>query len=253
MIDRPFRYRLLFVGVNHCPFGNHLCAAGRDAEALHQLFRGWGYWHDGNVLMVGADARSDRIREHLLETSRSRDLDLLLIYWSGHMLPREDGHYLMGKDAAASGSRLTGIIRLDELTLPMLASRAIRNRVLILDTCHAGSATRHLESLGDVVPARERLVVLAACAHDDIAVEDRQHGVFTKALYRELTASAEPRGRSTTRTIDLLACFQQAAQAANEEARQQPFFLVRGPGAHLRLPIIRQSRFHFEEAPADAA
>ena len=94
-MPEPYRYRLLFVGVNTPCEGPPLRAAVRDAEAMSDRFRGWGYRDAERLhLLVRDEATAPNVLHHLETDARERDLDLLLVYWAGPMLARGRTHVL---------------------------------------------------------------------------------------------------------------------------------------------------------------
>ena len=95
----PFRYRLLFVGVNTVPGGPPLHAAARDAEAMSARFRGWGYdYRTRHVLLLNQDATATRVTDEIQSARAAADLDLLLIYWAGHLHANGRKHLLSTHD-----------------------------------------------------------------------------------------------------------------------------------------------------------
>jgi hypothetical protein len=249
----PYRYKLLFVGVDASLSDSPLRAAARDAVALSKLFCHFGYWHpEAHHLLTNENATADNVRAALHECVRSEDLDLLLLFWSGHAGPVGSQHVLIANDTRSTSSGLHNAIRLDELTVCMVAGRGVKNRVLILDTCHAGAATEHLNGIPATVNGTQRTVVLAACAANESAREDAEQGFFTRALLDEAKKRAVGIRRRRASTINLLDVFQGAADAVTATHHQQPYVRMHGLGTPLRLPLLRQTALPFEaesEAP----
>jgi len=218
MPSRDFRYHLLSIGVNREANGASVRSAERDAFGISWTFAQLGYWRaDRNRCLTGTQATASAVDAHLAHCATIDDLDLLLVYWSGH-LPAVDP--LMDALARDGGARL---------------------RVLIVDTCHADDRMQRLEDALAGVPASRRPMVLASCAVDSRARENSLHGFFTGSLLRQLRRPRRP----GTRTLDLLDAFNRAADEAVSRTGREPLFSSNGAG-RLRIPILAQSILPFE-------
>jgi len=218
MPARDFRYHLLSIGVNREANGASVRSAERDAFGISWTFAQLGYWRaDRNRCLTGAQATAASIDAHLAHCAGLDDLDLLLVYWSGHLFPCDP---LMEALARDGGARL---------------------RVLIIDTCHADERMRRLEAALADVPDARRPVVLASCAADSRARENSVNGFFTGALLRQLRRPRRPGAR----TLDLLDAFNRAADDAVGRTGREPLFSSNGAG-RLRIPILTQTALPFE-------
>ena len=215
---RDFRYHLLSIGVNREANGTSVRSAERDAFGISWTFAQLGYWRaERNRCLTGGQALPPAIDAHLAHCSGLDELDLLLVYWSGHLFTVNP---LVDALARDGGARL---------------------RVLIVDTCHADDRMRRLEEAIDAVPAARRPIVLASCAPDARARENSLNGFFTGALLRQLRRPRRP----GTRTLDLLDAFNRAADEAVSRTGREPLFSANGAG-RLRIPILAQSHLPFE-------
>jgi hypothetical protein len=218
MPGKDFRYHLLSIGVNHEANGASVRSAERDAFGISWTFAQLGYWRpDRNRCLTGTQATPASIDAHLAHCGGLEDLDLLLLFWSGHL------HSI------------------DALLGTLVASGDARLRVVIVDTCHADDRLRRLDNDLAVVPGDRRPVFLASCAHDSRARENSVHGFFTGALLRQLRRPRRP----GTRTLDLLDAFNRAADEAVSHTGREPLFTSNGAG-RLRIPILAQTAFPFE-------
>src|SRR5204863_6264998 len=109
-VDRPFmpakdfRYHLLSIGVNREANGATVRAAERDAFGVSWTFAQLGYWRaDRNRCLTGAQASPSAVDAHLAYCACLTDLDLLLIFWSGHLFTIDP---IVGALARAEGARL---------------------------------------------------------------------------------------------------------------------------------------------------
>ena len=215
---RDFRYHLLSIGVNREANGASVRSAERDAFGISWTFAQLGYWRvERNRCLTGAQATAPAVEAHLAHCGSLDDLDLLLVYWSGHLF---NVHPLVDALTRDGGARL---------------------RVLIVDTCHAEDRVRRLEEALDDMPAARRPIVLASCAPHARARENSVNGFFTGALLRQLRRPRRP----GTRTLDLLDAFNRAADEAVSRVGREPLFSSNGAG-RLRIPILTQTPLPFE-------
>lgn len=215
---RDFRYHLLSIGVNRETNGSSVRCAERDAFGVSWTFAQLGYWRaDRNRCLTGAQATPAAIDAHLAHCSTLESIDLLLLYWSGHVFGVE--------------SMLEAIAR----------AAASRQRVIVIDTCHAEDRIARLHDAVASMPEPARPIVLASCAPDSRTRENSVHGFFTSALLRQLRRPRRP----GTRTLDLLDAFNRASDEAIGRTGREPLFAANGAG-RLRIPILAQSPLPFE-------
>ena len=218
MHSRDFRYHLLSIGVNRDANGSSVRAAERDAFAISWTFAQLGYWRaERNRCLTGAQAAAPAIDAHLASCAALDDLDLLLVFWSGHL----------SHDAAVVDT--------------LAAAASARLRVLIVDTCQADERMKRLEAALERIPEDRRPVVLASCATDPRARENSVNGFFTGALLRQLRRPRRPGAK----TLDLLDAFNRAADDAVRRTGREPLFSTNGAG-RLRLPILAQTALPLE-------
>ena len=218
MPGRDFRYHLLSIGVNREANGHSVRSAERDAFGISWTFAQLGYWRaERNRCLTGTQATAPAVDAHLASCAELDDLDLLFVYWSGHLFTVNP---LVDALAREGGARL---------------------RVLIVDTCHADDRIRRLEEAIAELPADRRPIVLASCAADARTRENSVNGFFTGALLRQLRRPRRP----GTRTLDLLDAFNRATDEAVGRIGREPLFASNGAG-RLRIPILTQTALPFE-------
>jgi hypothetical protein len=218
MSVRDFRYHLLSIGVNRDANGATVRSAERDAFGISWTFAQLGYWRaERNRCLTGAQATPSAIDAHLASCNALDDLDLLLLFWSGH------------------------VFSIDPLVDVLARAADTRLRVLVVDTCHAEDRMRRLEEALAALPDDRRPVVLASCAADARTRENSVHGFFTGALLRELRRPRRP----GTKTLDLLDAFNRATDEAVSRTGREPLFASNGAG-RLRIPILTQTPLPFE-------
>jgi hypothetical protein len=218
MPGRDFRYHLLSIGVNREANGHSVRSAERDAFGVSWTFAQLGYWRaERNRCLTGAQATPPAVDAHLAHCACLDELDLLLVYWSGHLFTLTPILEALARDGGA------------------------RQRVLIVDTCHADDRMRRLEEATAVMPDDRRPIVLASCAADARSRENSVNGFFTGALLRQLRRPRRP----GTRSLDLLDAFNRAADEAVGRTGREPLFASNGAG-RLRIPILAQTALPFE-------
>jgi hypothetical protein len=217
MPHRDFRYHLLSIGVNREANGASVRSAERDAFGISWTFAQLGYWRaERNRCLTGPQAAARAVEAHLACCADLEELDLLLIYWAGHLFGVTSVVDALSRDSA-------------------------RLRVLIVDTCDAEDRIRQLESAVEAVPAERRPIVLASCAPDSRARENSVNGFFTGALLRQLRRPRRPGAR----WLDLLDAFNRATDEAVSRTGREPLFAANGAG-RLRIPILAQTALPFE-------
>jgi hypothetical protein len=217
-VARDFRYHLLSIGVNREANGASVRSAERDAFGVSWTFAQLGYWRaDRNRCLTGTQATPAAIDAHLEYGSALDDLDLLLVFWSGHL------HSI------------------DSLLAALGAEARARLRIIIVDTCDADAAVTSVRNAIEAMTGAGRPVLLASSAADARARENSVHGFFTGALLRQLRRPRRP----GTKTLDLLDAFNRATDESVGRTGSEPVFVSNGAG-RLRVPILAQSALPFE-------
>lgn len=218
MPAKDFRYHLLSIGVNREANGATVRSAERDAFGISWTFAQLGYWRaERNRCLTGGQASPSAVEAHLAYCTGLADLDLLLLFWSGHLFTVDR---IVESLANAEGARL---------------------RVLLVDTCHADDRMRRLSDALATLPDDRRPIVLASCAPDARARENSVNGFFTGALLRELRRPRRPGAK----TLDLLDAFNRATDESVGRTGREPLFSTNGAG-RLRIPILSQTPLPFE-------
>lgn len=244
MPGRDFNYHLLSIGVNR-PLdgtrgalsqsigrdatGSSVRSAERDAFGVSWTFAQLGYWRaERNRCLTGAQATPAAVEAHLAFCGGLGDLDLLLLFWSGHLFTVDP---VVDALANATSARLRVLI-VDTFQAPTLGASGASSQ----------DRLRRMEQALAALPADRRPVVLASCAADSRARENSVHGVFTGALLRQLRRPRRPGAR----TLDLLDAFNRAADEAVGRTGCEPLFTTNGAG-RLRIPILAQAPLPFAD------
>ena len=225
-----FRYRLLFVGINTVPGSPPLHAAARDAEAMSSRFRGWGYDNPTrHRLLLNEEVTAARVLDEIRSASSAATLDLLLIYWAGHLHTSGRKHILTTHDDDSAAG-----IGLDVLTGAIALASGVPHRVLILDTCNAAAAHSQLGALSRHSADEECVAVLAAGGTDAMSREDHRRGYFSGALLEQMPRDT----RGLPPNIDVMQALRGGAEHMIGRRREQPFIGIYGTETELRLPVV---------------
>lgn len=112
------------------------------------------------------------------------DSDVALFYFSGHGYVENTGGYLITSDCqdGDDGFPLTELLQIAN-------SSPARNKIIILDCCHAGFVGK-AKGDDDKSTLSEGLTILTASSETQYAIEEDGSGVFTSLLIDALTGSA---------------------------------------------------------------
>lgn len=183
--------KALVVGIDFYQGMSPLYGCVNDALSVKGVLERHGD-EDGNlnfdVASLSATGPANAIpRAVLKQTVRDlfdADGDCALFYFAGHGHIESTGGYILASDSSTGDDGLP----LSELITLANGSRA-RNRIIILDSCHAGIAGA--ATPGDTVSAiTEGLTILTASTQDQYATEMNGRGVFTGLLVDALSGAA---------------------------------------------------------------
>src|ERR1700733_6894245 len=215
--------RALLIGINKYRAVTGLQGAVNDVETMREiLIKRWGF-PPGNITMLTDEGAT---RENMLAAVRSivaisEPQDTIYIHYSGHGSQVEDlngdeedglDETLVPQDGRTNGIRDIVDDELDDI----FSGLRTHNVVVVLDSCHSGTATRSFDVRARSVPQdmriglyktgvtgmtkrginplkKARLVAIGAAADDEEAldgpIDGNYHGFFTYALARALTAA----------------------------------------------------------------
>jgi len=130
------------------------------------------------------DLTTSKLKDKI-EDLFSKDLDIALFYFAGHGYVENTGFYLIASDSERGDDGVS----FNQIFAYAKDSPA-KNIIIILDSCHSGSAGE-INILGDnlsVLP--EGMTILTASAKNEYAMEGNDGGVFTNLLLDALNGSA---------------------------------------------------------------
>jgi uncharacterized caspase-like protein len=190
--------KALVVGINAYP-SSPLYGSINDAEAFGSLIKRNavpGPNLNFNVYIHKDVPTKERLLG-LIETLFQGDDQVALFYFSGHGFVNPVDTYLVTPDA----TRLNAGVSMTELMTLANESKA-KNRVIILDCCHAGAAGVAPVSGSAGTLLNNGVTILSASRANEKAMEAGGHGIFTNLLLAALNGgAADIRGNITPGSI----------------------------------------------------
>lgn len=201
----------LIAGVGaYTPPLTNLPAVVNDVAEMANLLRSGAGCFDRTLVLSNQNATRDGILLKLASTLGASPQTTVFVYFVGHGAIEGDEYYFLPNDAAIGQLRDTAI-PLAELRRQFEASSSER-AFMWLDFCHSGGiiprcGTRDQTDKAVLIERSLRItsgqgkVIIAACSEDQSALEDSEHGLFTRALIRGLHGAAVSNGEVTAASL----------------------------------------------------
>ena len=181
--------KALIVGVNYYEKLNHLKGCVPDAYSMNAVL---SYNSDGTKnfdtkLVAAFDSNSAINRSGLKELIRELfqdDNSVSLLYFSGHGYIENTGGYLITSDCTTGDDGLS----MTEL-LTLVNSSRVKNKIIILDTCHAG-AMGNINTDSNIAVINEGVTILTASQKTEYSIDEGDGSLFTKLLIDALSGTA---------------------------------------------------------------
>lgn len=187
--------RGLFVGINDYP-DDPLTGCVNDALSLSATLESNGDGSPNLSIKTLTTPKEDVTRPLLREAIEelfSGNPDMALFYFSGHGFITSQAGYIVTQDAVKYDEGVS----MEEILQIANASSA-KNKIVILDCCHAGAFAKPNLRGGSISNLSDGLSVLTASMHDQAALEIGDAGVFTSLLVDALKGgAADLRGNIT--------------------------------------------------------
>jgi len=178
--------KALVVGISKYKNAKDLPCCVNDAKAVKDILR----THSDEKLnftiinpTFDVATRNGLLSEIKKLFSGSAETDIVLFYFSGHGgfdSDRKDGYIVTTDDSAGN------TIRMSEILSVVNASK-IRNKVVILDCCHAGAMGNITKTTAAL---EEGVTILSASKFDEISLSGNPYSVFTSLLLDALNGGA---------------------------------------------------------------
>lgn len=181
--------KALIVGINYYENINALFGCVNDAYSVKAVLERHsdGTLNFGVNLQVSSNKDTAIYRKELKDQVKELfkdDSSIALFYFSGHGYIESTGGYLITTECTNGDDGFP----MNEL-LQIANNSPARNKVIILDCCHAGIAGN--PDVGDdKAILKDGVTILTASSADQYAVEENGTGVFTNLLIDALSGSA---------------------------------------------------------------
>lgn len=188
--------KALIIGINKYP-GQPLNYCVNDAHALSTILETNGDGSPNFEVRLKTEIEKKTTLKRLIEELYSGDSLTTLLYFSGHGYVNELGGYIVTPDA----TKYDEGVSMDDI-LKMAVKSKSKNRIIILDCCHAGALTNPDNSSLSNIPLVEGITILTASRADEVAMEVNGHGLFTSLLLDALKGgAADLRGNITPGSV----------------------------------------------------
>jgi hypothetical protein len=176
------------VGINHYVEFSPLFGCENDAKAMEKLLAR-NYDQSPNFScrrMISSEMAVTRskLRASVEELFGKEGLDVALFYFAGHGADTASGSFLVSQDGEEHDEGLP----MAELVGKASSSPA-REKVIILDCCHAGAIDQLFASLNSLALGKG-VSILAACRDKETAAEEYRRGLFTRTVCDALDGGA---------------------------------------------------------------
>jgi hypothetical protein len=188
--------KALVVGINNYP-GAPLSGCINDASAFGAIMETHGNGDPNFAVHLRTDISTKGELKEMIEKLFSSDDEIALFYFSGHGFENNLGTYLVTPDYSKNdvGFSMTDL-------LVMANNSKAKNRIIILDCCHSGSAGTSPITGGVTTSINKGVTILTASKSDEASMEVNGHGVFTNLLIDALQGgAADIRGDITPGSI----------------------------------------------------
>ena len=181
--------KALVVGINYYDNINNLCGCANDAQQMHiVLNRNEDESLNFTVATLIAKDVSTRVTcgqlKDAIEELFKGDSEVALLYVASHGYVDSSGGYIIASDSNRGDDGLAM-----DIVLKYANESKAKNRVIILDCCHAGCMGNIANFPGSAILG-DGVTILAASTEEQNSSEDHGSGVFTGLLVDALKGSA---------------------------------------------------------------
>lgn len=179
--------RALLIGINDYPDKNKLTSCVNDVKAMRSVLERHGNGSENFQIEEMLNEHSSRTAMGQIETLFSTDLDIALLYFSGHGYVNSTGSELVfpndcNHDGYYKGLQMRSI-------MDIVNHSQAKNKIIILDCCHAGDIGRYSIDI-DNSDLRPGVSLLSACRGEETAVGLSNISIFTAVLCMALQGAA---------------------------------------------------------------
>lgn len=180
--------RALLIGIDNYPGTNKLNGSIADVKEIRAALE---YNGDGNQnfeIEELLDEPSSRIVMGQIETLFATDLDVALLYFSGHGYVNSTGSEIVFPNDISNDGYYNGLQM--RSVMDIVNQSKAKNKIIILDCCHAGDIGKYRVDI-DSSDLRTGVSILSACRGDQTAAgRNGATSYFTAALCLALSGAA---------------------------------------------------------------
>jgi formylglycine-generating enzyme required for sulfatase activity len=187
--DRGAKVAVLIGVGKYAPPNKPLPGAPKSVEMLKDvLIAHGGFTREHITTLTDEQATLANVQQAILLLTHAQPGDTVLVSFNGHGGEGEDGSFLCLTDGHYSTTELRA----------MLGKSKASQKILLLDSCHAGDGTLALggdnasgEELAKGFQTTNGLITLAACRKSQISLGTAMGGLFTIEFVRGLAGEAD--------------------------------------------------------------
>lgn len=180
--------KALLVGINDYP-SQPLYTCINDASVLHSLLKTKEDGSQNFDARLHLDVPTKVELKKLIVEAFSGDVETVLFYFSGHGVINEIGGYIATPDYQTHDEGVS----MDEILRIVNVSKA-KNRIIILDCCHAGAFGNPSSGEGQTSQIKEGVTILTSSRGNEVSMEGDEHSLFTNLLLEALKGGAADLG-----------------------------------------------------------
>lgn len=186
----------LVIGIGNYDILGPLDNCREDAHGVYQSLASRGYAPERVVLLTDQAEEPEKkatytnIKRRIKQVCEfAKPKDSLVIYFAGHGTTIDGEGYLVPQDGDEKDRE--NCISVAKLQQQMQACKA-GQKMLVLDACHSGSATRGVSGVAPSLKT-QGVFVLTSCAEKELSHPDAEskHGVFTRYLLEGVEGAAD--------------------------------------------------------------
>lgn len=182
----------LIVGIDDYP-EYKLKGCKNDATSLSELLkRNEDGTKNFSVILETEIQSRHKLRGAIIKLFKT-ELETALFYFAGHGCLNERGGFLLTPDTKIYDEG----IPMDDV-LNIVNQSKIKNKIVIIDCCHAGSMGEPVIIGAKATYLSEGVVIITACRRNELAMEKNGSGIFTSLLLDALNGGAADIGGSVT-------------------------------------------------------
>ena len=180
--------RALLIGIDNYPGTNKLNGCVADVKAIRSAIEFNGDGSQNFEVEELLDVVSSRQAMGQIETLFATDLDVALLYFSGHGYVNSTGSEIVFPNDITNDGYYNGLQM--RSVMDIVNQSKAKNKIIILDCCHAGDIGKYRVDI-DSSDLRTGVSILSACRGDQTAAgRDGATSYFTAALCLALSGAA---------------------------------------------------------------